>query len=147
MGPQLVLPGIELDSQAVVPFDPEPYQTRRGMWNHGSPFIGDWNWEYRPGVTACTNIPERSENWLAKSPWQPGMEFEDGVVVDSVQIMLISVGWVWVLKLRGYNDDDLTPFWNSVKPPPAKPPPEDEDKEDWLDGFGPGQPVHSLPVE
>ena len=116
MSLQLTLPGVELERQIVTPIDPPPWQTTRGWWCGGSCFIGDWNWEYSPGVTACTNHPESSTGWLSHSPLQPGMEY-DGLVIATVRVQHISTGWVWVATLRDYDDADLVPFWNALRRP------------------------------
>lgn len=113
---QLTLPGVELEWQAVVPIEPPPWQTTKaGVWFGGSFFAGDWNWEYSPGVTACASHPERSVGWLRNSPFQPGMGHGDGVI-ESVRVAHISTGWVWVLTLRDYRDNDLVPFWEAIRP-------------------------------
>ena len=113
---QLTLPGVVLERQAVEPIEPEPWQTWAGMWWGGSFWVGDWNWEHHPGVTTCTNHPETSVGWLRNSPFQPGSGYGDGVI-EAVRPMLISTGWVWVLTLRDFDDDDLTPFWEALRPP------------------------------
>jgi len=112
---QLTLPGVELEWQAVVPMDPQPWQTVPGWWCGGSVFVGAWNWEYHPGNTACTNHPETSEGWLSHSPFRVGHGYGDGVI-ESVRVQQISTGWVWVLTLRDFNDDDLVPFWEVLQP-------------------------------
>jgi hypothetical protein len=114
---QLTLPGVDLDRRAVVPIEPQPWQTQKGWWGGGSFWVGDWNWEHTPGVTTCTNRPETSQGWLKNSPFQPGAEYADGAVIESVRAALISTGWVWVVTLRDYNDDDLVPFWEALRPP------------------------------
>jgi len=142
-----------LERHEVVPLDPQPYQ--KDKFSFEAAAKGDWIWAFRPGCSIVSTYPEERQSWVSNCPFKPEMPYGNAVI-DSVRTMFISTGWVWVIKLRSANENDLQVYWYDIgvlpKPTNCQWPDdwgidkEEESKE--TSGFGgPNDPVYTLPIE
>lgn len=107
-----------LDWRVVVPIDPQPFKITKGRaWFIGGCTIGDWYCETRlSGVSLITSSPATSEGLLRDSPYQVGEFLDEGVISKVTVQWTSSMGWVWVVLLREFTEDEpFNVYWRMVR--------------------------------
>jgi len=120
-----------LDRREVVPLDPQPRQA--GRWEPFPVCRGDWLWDAAPGVTYVSTRPENNpeSSFWGGCPLKVGQYFRGGVVEAIDLAHTASQGWVWVFKMREFQEDEgLSVYWDMLlrgDPPLTRWPPEDDE--------------------